>query len=297
MIALARYTLLFWRTSLWRTLLQKRTALIVLGASVPPATVWITGFVERPPWPMEAFLIASVVLLLQLYVPLAAVITGSGLLASELEDRTITYLMTSPAPRASILLGRWLATLTLLFVCTSASVGALGLLAEHRARNFEPPPPRVIEMPARGDRPARTKTIDDTPESVVVAAMENGRLPDGMLASVLATALIGVTVYSALFAALGARVKYPLIVGLAYIGAIEGALANLPGKSQSLTVQFHLRSYLHSRHPQLWETIGDMTWLGLDSGPRALVTLSIVLVLALGAGCWAISRREYIVTA
>lgn len=296
MIALARYTLLFWRTSLWRTLLQKRTALIVLGAAVPPGIVGLTAYVPHPPWPIQAFLFASFWLVLQLFVPLAAVITGSGLLASELEDCTITYLMTRPAPRASILLGRWLATLTLLFACTAASVGAVGLITEYRARNFEPPAPRVIEIPARGDRPARTRTIDEPPPDAILSAMSTGKLPSGLLASVLATALVGVTVYSALFAALGARLKHPLIVGLAYIGAIEGALATLPGKSQSLTVQFYLRSYLSAEHLELWRTVEDVVWLGLDSGPRALVTLAIVLVLALAAGCWAISRREYVVT-
>ncbi len=56
--------------------------------------------------------------------------------------------------------------------------------------------------------------------------------------SLYEAALWGTLAYSALFASLSAIVKHPMIVGIAYAFAVEGFLANLPGKNQTLSLQY-----------------------------------------------------------
>jgi hypothetical protein len=316
-----------------RTLLTKRMALVAIGCIVPPVMAWFFMTLPRfhPP-PIEAFLYPSFFLVLQLMVPLAAVIAGSAVISEELDDRTITYLLTRPVPRASILLGRWLATLTILLVFVGASVTALGLTVERLSVGYVTSNPETFdaeqaeaERARSGDAPTTESTPDDRatdrptdhtddhtpprddhnrqrrrrepPPPAVVAAMTDGQLPSGLLEAVLTAALLGTAVYSALFAVLGTFVKHPMMVGLGYAFAIEGFLANLPGASQSWTIQFYLRSYLLSHHRELWHGIEDANLAKFDTADEAVTKLAIFLAVTLVVGCITIRRRQYVLSA
>jgi hypothetical protein len=352
MIQLLRYTLFFWRTYLVRTLLTKRMALVALGCCVPPVIGWFVLTVPRhPPPPIQAFLFPSFLLTLQMMVPLAAVIGGAAVISEEIDDRTITYLLTRPIPRPSILLGRWLATLTILFAFVGTSIAALGAVVEYKAAHptvhpvvVEPAPSDdeehaddpdatasdehagadkpVDDKPAdehvATDKPSDDKTADEhagngrshskddrragphrrpEPPKVLVEAMPDNRLPSGLLAELLTAALLGTAVYSALFAVLGTFLKHPMIVGLGYCFAIEAFLANLPGVSQSWTIQYYMRSYLLSTHGELWRTF-ELADLQLhDTAAQALTKLVSMLVVTLVIGCITIRRKQYVLSA
>ena len=140
MISFLRATAILWRTHLVRVLLTKRIALVLLGCLVPPTIAWaVLTIPDRPGAPIEAFLFPSWYLVMQLMVPLAAVIAGSAVISEEVEDRTITYLLTRPIPRPAVLLGRWLATLTVLLALIGGSVFALGKIVEQRAASYVAP--------------------------------------------------------------------------------------------------------------------------------------------------------------
>jgi ABC-type transport system involved in multi-copper enzyme maturation permease subunit len=328
MMQLLRTTLFFWRTYLLRTLLTKRMALVTLGCAVPPTMAWL--FMTLPhfhPPPVVMFLFPSLLLVLQLMVPLASVIAGSAVISEELDDRTITYLLTRPIPRAAILLGRWLATLTILLALVGASVTTLGWVVEHGAKSYVVTLPdasvdadadvqaaRDDAQPARDDEQRRDAEKDaprrdrshreearvhhrPPPDPKLLAAMQGGKLPSGMLRTVLIAACLGVAVYSALFAVLGTFLKHPMIVGLGYAFAIEGFLANLPGQSQALTIQYYLRSYLLSANAELWRHSELVQSTKFDSATTALTTLAILLVVTLVAGCITISRKQYVLSA
>jgi hypothetical protein len=104
-------------------------------------------------------------------------------------------------------------------------------------------------------------------------------------------------VYSALFAALGTFNRHPMIVGLGYAFAIEGFLANLPGSSQSLTVQFYLRSLLVNENPELWKLVAEAQLQEPDPTRTALLTLAAILVGSLALGSLVISRRQFVLSA
>jgi ABC-2 type transport system permease protein len=293
-----RITLLFWRTYLLRVLFTKRFGIVLLGCMVVPFVAWLLLTAPRHgPTPAEAFLYPSYFLLLQFYVPLASVIAGSAVISEEIDDRTITYLLTRPIPRATILIGRWLATLTILFVFTAGTVTALRVVVESKAQTWKPGESFTVEWKDRRTGEQKSRVIEHEFEPALFEATKDGKLPEGLYAALLTAACVGVAVYSALFACLGTFNKHPMIVGLGYCFAIEGFLANLPGTSQSWTVQYYLRSYLLSNHKELWSLLNDVELVQFETARAALVTLGVVLLVALTIGSIVISRRQYVLSA
>lgn len=292
-----RTTLLFWRTYLPRVLRARRTLVVALGFALLPLIAFVLlKVMSHGPSPIEAFLYPSFVMLLSVLVPLAAVITGSAVISEEVDDRTITYLLTRPISRASILLGRWLASVTVLVVLAAGSVGALKVVVESQAPTWKKAEPRTVEWTnRRGEK--RTRVIDRDIPQAFLDAMPEGELPGGVFETMLLAAVLGSAVYSALFAALGTFNRHPMIVGLGYAFAIEGFLANLPGSSQSLTVQFYLRSLLVNENPELWKLIAEAQLQEPDPTRVALLTLAAILVGSLALGSLVISRRQFVLSA
>lgn len=260
-----RATWLLWRTRLVRALLTRHMLLVVLGACIPPAVAFVVLHAPKPPAAIEAFLFPSWILVMQLFVPLASVIAGSAVVAQEREDRTLTYLVTRPIPRPAILLGRWLATATWLVAVTTACVLGLAFVVQRSSHAL---PPGL--------------------------ALEGHALPVGLARDVLGIALLGVLAYSALFAAFSTFLRHPLIVGLAFVFAIEGLLANLPGRSQAWTLQFQLRSLLLGTHAELWSRVEGVRGQSFDPPGEAAVTLALVLLGALLVGALVIRRKQYV---
>ena len=160
----------------------------------------------------------------------------------------------------SVLLGRWLATVLLLELLLLASAELTFAILQHGA-----------------------------------ASDAEQALPPGMAAGMRNACLLGGLVYSALFAAAGALLKHPMIVGLGYTFVVEGFLANLPGQNAGMTIQFHLKSHLAGIGPEvlarMHELAGHQELLAPDD---ALRRLWIVFALSLVLGCVVIARRQYV---
>ena len=267
---LLRATLLYFRMHLVRILRTRRMLLCLLGSFVPPLFAWwAMQFPEGPPR-VEVFVYPGWALGIMVLVPIASLVAGHAVVSEEIDDRTITYLFTRPVPRAALLLGRWLATVVSLCAILAASVGLLYLVASHA-----------------GDAPAEA-------------------LPAGLAGPLLVTAILGGLVDTALFTALGTFLKHPMIVGLGYTFAIEGFLAGLPGKSQALTIQHYLRSYLLAEGSSLWQKAAtdvspDQGILVLAASRQgagdALFGLAVILLVALVVGTVTISRKQYVLPA
>jgi ABC-type transport system involved in multi-copper enzyme maturation permease subunit len=213
--------------------------------------------------------------MLQVLVPLLALILGSAVITEEIEDRTITYLLTRPIPRASILLGRWLAALVMLSLLLTLGSA-------------------LLVWAASTSHVAHATGMGMSPLSDQVAGER--RLAGGIAAPLLQAALLGGAVYSALFAVAGVFFAHPMIVGLAYSFAIEVLLANLPGKNQSLTIQYYLRSWIAGYGEPAWNRVEGFASTQFDTPGGAIATLGIVLAVALALGAWRIERREFVLT-
>lgn len=255
-----RATWLIFATSLPR-LLRSRRALLVLGlVLVPAALAWVAAATSTRAKPVELAVNGGWVLLVQVIVPLASLVLGSSAIAEEVEDRTITYLYTRPMPRSSLLIGRWCA-IALAITAMLALAVWLFVAAAGTARG------------------------DDQPIDV------------GVWRPLGTAALAGGIAYTALAAALGAFVKNPIVVGLGYAFAVEGFLANLPGKNQLLTVQHYLRSLIAADGSDSWAQAESFVVAGFESGPTAATTLACVVVFALVAGSWRVTKRQFVMSA
>lgn len=260
MAILLRATLLLFRTHLVRVWRSRRSLACVLLAALPPLVAALVTQARHRTSATDIATHLGWLLLLQVVVPLVTLVAGSAVVAEELEDRTATYLFSRPIPRAAVLLGRWLATLVLVWVVLLGSAASMLLLA------------------------SRASTASAPMDASVVRPL-------------LEAVLLGGAVYSALFAVAGVFLRHPMIAGIAYAFAVEGFLANLPGKNQALTIQYHLRSWIASRGSGPWQDVEGFADAAFETGPTALATLACVLVVALALGAVGISRREYVLSA
>jgi len=187
-------------------------------------------------------------------LPLAALFYATALVADEVEGKTITFLLTRPLQRSSILLGKFAAyAATTLSLSLPATVVTFFLLAT-----------------ARGG------------EGV------GARVPD--LFRDLGVVALGLFAYGALFTLLGVLLRRPVIPGLLFLFVWE-LLANLPGYMPRFTVTGYLRSLISHRPAD--EGFAEIFGQVLPA-PLCLGVLVGVVVVCLGAAAWIFSRREYV---
>ena len=148
---------------------------------------------------------------LRFTVPVLGVFYGTSLIADEVEDKTITYLFTRPIPK-----GR----------CWSGSTSPI--------------------WPARSSSCCR-RSSSSTCASSRCAGSLGGSFLD--LLKDLALLAIGLAVYGAVFAFIGARFKRPLLIGLIFIFGWEQAALAFPGYLKKFTVAYYLQAMVPHAMP------------------------------------------------
>jgi hypothetical protein len=111
----------------------------------------------------------------------------------------------------------------------------------------------------------------------------------------LALLALGLAVYGALFAFVGAKFKRPLLVGLIFIFGWEQAALVFPGYMRKFTVAFYLQGLV----PHAMPNDGVVSLLqGLfRESPTllgGLMSLALIWAAFLAAGAWVVERREYV---
>lgn len=193
----------------------------------------------------------------RLAVPVLAVFYGTGLVADEVEERTLTYLFTRPVRREAVFLGKYLAYL----VCTASVVLPAVLLVW------------------------------------LAIGSVGGRFGEGFpdLVRDLAIMALGLAAYGALFGWVGARLKRPLVTGLVIVFGWEGFAMALPGYLNRLTVAHYLQGLVPHAMPA--ESPLQVMQSLVQSSPgltESLVGLAVITVGALVLGARSTSRREYV---
>lgn len=247
---------------------RRPRALLCIALALLPALVAavIAYFANKVPSEVIASNIGGM-LVLQIVVPILALIAGSAVVAEEVEDRTITFLFSRPIARPAVLFGRWFSTLAFL---ASVLLPAIWLMLLAASQN-------------------------DVQGSDTLAA---GSVLDLAFAAPLyQAALAGAVVYSALFATAGVFFRHSILVGLGYAFAVEGFLANLPGQSQALTIQYYLRSWVLDRGSAAWREVEGFGLTKYETATAAITTLACVLALSLALGAWRLARREFLLSA
>jgi ABC-type transport system involved in multi-copper enzyme maturation permease subunit len=190
-------------------------------------------------------------------VPVLAVFYGTALVADEVEDKTITYLLTRPVPRASVLLGKFFAYM----VCTVGVVLPAVVLMW------------LFVVPIQG------RLAPSFPDLLVD----------------LGILVAGLGAYGALFALVGATFKRPLLFGLLFVFGWESLAMALPGHLRQVTVAHYVQGLVPHAMPA--ESPLAMLQVVFRDPPGLFESLSgiaAVTLLGLALAARALGRREYV---
>jgi ABC-2 type transport system permease protein len=258
--------------SLGEMLWSRRSVFLALVVGGPVAIALIIRIVELlnlPALRINGVRVAGPVifglmiwaLYLRFIVPILGVFYGTALMADEVEDKTITYLFTRPIPRGAILVGKYLAYLA----CTTLIVLPSVMLVY------------FLVMPAGGAGMA------------AVARSFPDLLKDlGILA-------LGLAVYGAVFALIGARLKRPLLVGLFFAFGWEYIVLAVPGYLKYFTVAHYVRALVpHAMPADSPVTVLQSLFGEAPSVATSLVALVAILAFCLWVAARTVERREYV---
>ena len=194
---------------------------------------------------------------LRIIVPLLGVFYGTSLIADEVEDKTITYLFTRPIAKGSVLVGKYLAYL----VCTIFVVLPSVMLVY------------LLIVPMQGSL--------------------GGSFLD--LVKDLALLALGLSVYGAVFAFIGAKFKRPLLIGLIFIFGWEQAALAFPGYLKYYTVAYYLQALVPHAMPRD-STLSMIQGIFRDTPGLATSLLGLLVIWAifLFFARWIVERKEYV---
>jgi ABC-type transport system involved in multi-copper enzyme maturation permease subunit len=197
-------------------------------------------------------------LYIRFIVPVLGVFYGTALIADEIEDRTITYLFARPIPRSSVLLGKYLSYLACTVLLVLPSVVLVYFLA----------------VPIGG---------------AAIGAEFPSLLADlGMLA-------VGLASYGAVFALVGARLKRPLVIGLAFAFGWEPGVLLFPGYLKRATVAYYLQALVpHAIHQDSAVSVLMQVFQDIPSVTTSLLCLTCITLMTLWLAGRAVETREYV---
>jgi ABC-type transport system involved in multi-copper enzyme maturation permease subunit len=237
---------------------SRRSLLMILLLGLPaPLALLFRIFITRLPSRVSGFDFYGIVIAFY-YVrnalPLAALFYATALIADEVEGKTITYLLTRPIQRVSVLAGKFAAYLvTTLALALPAVVLTFFLLTTIRGWSGI-----------------------------------GAHVPD-LFRDMGAVALTLVT-YGAFFTLMGVLLRRPVIPGLLFLFVWE-LLANAPGYLPRFTITAYLRSLIHHRPPD--EGMAEIFAQVLPTA-LCLEAVGAMIVVFLAGAAWIFSTREYV---
>jgi ABC-2 type transport system permease protein len=194
---------------------------------------------------------------LKFSVPVLGVFYGTSLIADEVEDKTITYLFTRPIARQAVLIGKYLAYVA----CTICVVLPAIVLVW------------ILVIPMGGSLGGNF--IDLVKDLGIVA--------------------LGLAVYGALFAFIGAYFKRPLLIGLVFVFGWEQAILAFPGYLKQFTVAFYLQGLVPHAMPN--DSFASMMQSMFRETPglgASFFWMAVILVGFLAVAARIVARREYV---
>jgi ABC-2 type transport system permease protein len=208
----------------------RRLLVLSLLFLLPSVMAAVTRFTRHPPPPGHLEFVLIFNLLPHALATLTALLYAAGIIQDEVEEQTLTYLLLRPLPRWAL----YVTKLAVTMVVTSALTGVFTVLAY-----------------------------------VVIywntAELWGDVLPGRALKTVALMALAQVG-YCSLFGVLSLFTRRALLVGLGYIIAIEGLLANFESVLRRLTVMYYFRvltiRWLEPPDGKVWS-------IDLDKAPSA----------------------------
>lgn len=162
-------------------------------------------------------------LVLSFILPIMAMIFGASMIRNEIDDRSVTQVITSPVDRRTSYMGYYLALIAVL---------SLALIL--------------------------VTTIGWAGYYLISGMMDDAV---GLYLSYLLVILLGAIVYASLFLVVGVILRQPIYFGLIYAFVWEGFIGSLPGAVGELTIMHQLRVIAASQihHGSISGFTGDAT--------------------------------------
>jgi len=194
---------------------------------------------------------------LRFSIPVLGVFYGTSLIADEVEDKTITYLFSRPISRQAVLLGKYLAYVACTVLVVLPSIVMVWLLV----------------IPMGGSLGANF--IDLLKDLGIVA--------------------VGLAVYGAVFAFIGAQFKRPLLVGLVFVFGWEQAVLMFPGYLKQLSVAYYLQGLVpHAMPNDSFASMVQAMFRETPSLASSMISLIIIEVAFLYFAAAIVAKREYV---
>lgn len=232
---------------------------VVLALAVRASVILDIGppGAPRPGGPVLFGLIVWL-LYIRFIVPILGVFYGTSIIADEVEDKTLTYLFVRPIPRASVLMGKYLAYLA----CTSLLIlPSLTLVY-------------LLIVPIR--------------DGSVGGAFPTLLADLGML-------VVGLISYGAVFAFVGARFKRPLVAGLVFALGWEPGVLIFPGYLKRFSVGYYLQALVpHAMPSESATSILLRVVRDVPSVAMSLWSLALITAVMLWVASRTVARREYV---
>lgn len=194
---------------------------------------------------------------LRFSIPVLGVFYGTSLIADEVEDKTITYLFTRPIARQAVLFGKYLAYVACTILVVLPSIVLVWLLV----------------VPMGGSLGANF--LDLVKDLGIVA--------------------VGLAVYGAVFAFIGAWFKRPLLVGLIFVFGWEQVILAVPGALKQFSVAYYLQGLVpHAMPNDSFASMVQAIFRETPSLGSSLAYLGLIEVVFLYFAARIVANREYV---
>jgi ABC-type transport system involved in multi-copper enzyme maturation permease subunit len=190
-------------------------------------------------------------------VQLFALFFGSGVISEEVDERTLSFLVTRPVSKNSILAGKTWANLSLALVPTLGGI--------------------ILSF-----------TVYLLLAQFVIPFYFHIRL----LSLLVYLGLLHLVAYGSLFTLLGVWLRRPLITGIIFVYGWENIVHHLPGKSAMLTLSYYLRPLLPSFNYSSMSRYLESRIQEPDP-LMASITLTVLSILFFASAMFIFRKKEY----
>lgn len=192
----------------------------------------------------------------QLFIQLLSLLYGTSIIADEKERKTLIYLITSPASRSSVLIGKFFSHLLISFSVFFVGISSL-LIATHTKYIF-------------------TSVFA---ERFILLNLSG---------------FLSIVAYSSLFLLLGTVLKKSTIIGLIFIFGWEYITIFIPGSAQKLTLIHYIRAITPLRIHIGNSPFASLSEPA--SIPEAIIVLITVSIAFIVLSSIIFKKKEYIMT-
>ena len=274
-----------YRQALHALVRQKKFIFAILISLLPLAAGWLMFFEDKynaqdadrgsdPEYSWNpGFTLLAGRVIITVAVPLMCLLLAGGLLADEVEERTLSYLLVRPVPRTTLYGSRALAVLTVAAPLAVLQVFGLWII-------------RWVSYGIYAETGARVQV--DATHSVTALSLLWTMLP-----AVLGVALLATLFYAMLFGMVSlVTTRYHFFLNLGYLGLWEGMLGHIPAGAQRLTATHHFASLLENADQSAHLIFGALTTTPWLSIPLMLALAAV----AVAASLVIVKQRDFHVT-